>query len=467
MSEKSVPVTRRQFVTLSGSALAAPLLQRDAQGEQAPWNARAVVKKLYLCNNGGEGWPYPDVDTAKSIAEIDAGMATVEDRNRNQVEFLKGDLLRAGDNAAAWVKGLKDVDAILAFNLSTSIESLIPPILDSGIPMLLFSRPYAGHTWSSFAAWPRMSRKADVLATSEYGDLQPYIGIFRTIAHMRKSKVLVVRPAPNRKLMDGFAKQFGTTIEPYTYEQIKAAYDSTDAGKAQQSAQEFIKGALRIVEPKPAEVTDALRFYFAVLDVLRREKANAITIDCLGGFARGQLPAYPCVAWSKLNDQGLYGVCESDLASTITQLLVTSYSGKPGFVSDPVFDTSRNEVTHAHCVASTAMAGIGGPHSPYIIRSHAEDKKGVSMQVLMPVGQTITLARFADPDKFLVSTADVVDNVDNPNACRTKIRTRVSDARKMLEQYSNGLHRVVFYGDYVRPIEAMGRLMGFQVIREL
>ena len=81
----------------------------------------------------------------------------------------------------------------------------------------------------------------------------------------------------------------------------------------------------------------------------------------------------------------MYGVCEADFQSTMTQLLVTSFSGKPGFVSVPTFDTSRNEVIHAHCVAATCLRGLGGERSPYIVRTHMEDEKGVSIQVEMPV----------------------------------------------------------------------------------
>jgi hypothetical protein len=80
---------------------------------------------------------------------------------------------------------------------------------------------------------------------------------------------------------------------------------------------------LRINEPKQEEITDAVRFYLAALDVMQSAKANALTIDCLGGFRRGDLPAYPCFAFSKLNDAGMYGVCESDFASTMTQLPAT------------------------------------------------------------------------------------------------------------------------------------------------
>ncbi len=53
------------------------------------------------------------------------------------------------------------------------------------------------------------------------------------------------------------------------------------------------------------------------------------------------------------------------------------------------------------------------------------------------------------------------------SGCRSKIRTRVSDAEKWLRNYTAGLHRVIFYGDHVKSIERMGRLMGFKVTREI
>ncbi len=174
----------------------------------------------------------------------------------------------------------------------------------------------------------------------------------------------------------------------------------------------------------------------------------------------------PCIACSRFNDQGLYGVCECDLASTMTQMLVTSYTGMPGFVSDPVFDVSRNEVIHAHCVSATKMKGIGGPSAPYVVRNHLETNEGATLQVFLPSGETITVARFTDPAKMLVSTAEVTAAVDSDRACRTQIRTRVSDTEEWIQNYTAGLHRVIFYGDHVRAIERMGRLLGFEPVRE-
>lgn len=234
-----------------------------------------------------------------------------------------------------------------------------------------------------------------------------------------------------------------------------------------------------MVEPSPEEIVNSFRLYLAIEEVMRREQANAIAIDCLGGFGRGELPAYPCVAFSRLNDAGMYGVCECDLDSAMTQLLVTSFSGVPGFVSDPVFDTSRNEVIHAHCVSATRLRGVGGESFPYAVRTHLEDHKGVSMQVLAPDGGAMTVARFAGAGRMLLSGGEALGNVEDERGCRTKIRTRVPDAHKLLAQWAaplntgpampgtrDLLHRVVFYGDHTSGIERLGRLTGFQVFHE-
>ena len=151
----------------------------------------------------------------------------------------------------------------------------------------------------------------------------------------------------------------------------------------------------------------------------------------------------------------------------MTQMLITPFSGRPGFVSDPTFDTSRNEVIHAHCVASTRMLGLGSKPLPYILRTHMEDEKGVSVQVRMPERETVTVADFRGPNTLLVSSGEATVNIDGPRGCRTKIVTKVADARKMVEGYTGGLHRVVFYGDHVPQLQRLARLTGIEIVKEI
>ena len=466
MSNKSLSVSRREF-GLSLGALSAWLpAAAEAGAASMPWAAPAQVKKIYLAVPQPT-WPKPTLDVSQEKAEVEARLAELERKHPGLVNFAGGELVRTPEDAQACVKGLPDVDAVLIIDLTSGTGGMLRVLSEIQQPTLLFARPYSGWSYVDVAAWAQGGKKADLLSTSEYGDLDPYMRIFYTIHHLRRSKVLVVSPGAERsQTAPAFSQYYGTTFGFPSYKEVKAAFEAADAAQATKAAEEFTRGALKVVEPSRKDIQDALRFYLGVVNLLKDQKANAITIDCLGGFRRGDLPAYPCVAWSKLNDAGFYGVCEGDLLSTVTQLLLTSFTGKPGFVTDPVFDTSRNEIIHAHCVSATAMHGLGGPTSPYIIRSHMEDNKGVSMQVLVPVGDTVTVGKFLNPKKFVFSTGEVVGNVDFDRGCRTKFRTRVTDARKLLENFTGGLHRVVVYGDYAASLRQMSRLMGFELVRE-
>jgi hypothetical protein len=464
MSNASFHMTRRQFGLALAAAPAIIPAARSVSGG-APWDSPAIVRKVFV-GVPNPTWPRPDLDLNQEMIEINTKLEELERKYPGQIRLAGGDWIKRVEDVEPWAKSLGDADAALVMDLTSSTGAMMQLIGKVDIPKLLFTRPITGWSFIDGAEWIQKGLKGDMVASSNFEDLVPFFPMLRNIHHLRYSKVLVVSPSGSNSMAAGFAKQFGTAIDFPTYQDIKAAFDRVDAIKAEQEADEMTRGALKVVEPSTEDIRRASRFYFAVLDVLRQAKANAITIDCLGGFRRGDLPAYPCMAWSRLNDSGMYGICEADLQSTMTQLLITGYSFRPGFVSDPTFDTGRNEVIHAHCVAATRMRGIGGPASPYILRSHMEDNKGVSVQVEMPVRETITCAKFADPHTFLVSTGEVTANVDAPRGCRTKMVTRVADARKLVEGWSAGLHRVVFYGDHVEAARRMGRMMGFHVVQE-
>ena len=480
MSDRSLAFTRRQFVMSAAAGAAAPSpAAAAASAGDAPWNSSPVVRKAYLSARR-PGWPRPDMDLAQEVKEIEANLAELEKRYPGRIRFTGGEVLYDRAEVEAWTRSGNGTDAVLAFNMSTGTYPMLDQLVAAGTPVLLFARPYAGHDWCHCSAFTQQGKKADVVASSDYAELDPYIDAFGTLRHLRASKVLVVAPETRQPKSEGYQRQFGTAFAYPAYSEIKAAYEAADPKEAARLAGEFIARAARVVEPSREDIVGSMRLYLGILDLMRREKANAITIDCLGGFGRGDLPAYPCIAFSRLNDAGQYGVCECDLESTMTQLLVTSFSRKPGFVSDPVFDTSRNEVIHAHCVSATAMRGIGEPGAPYWVRTHLEDHKGVSVQVLLDAKGPVTVARFTGPDKLLISTADATGNVDDERGCRTKLRTRVSDARKFLRNYAmvnisgvsptntrDLLHRVVFYGDHTEAVERLGRLAGFQVIHEI
>lgn len=469
-------LSRRRFL-LSSAVPAFPALAHFDPPEAGPWDGPAVIRKVFL--GGRPSWPRPDLDLKSEVASVDAQIAEVAKRYPGKVRFTGGETIMNAQEMDAWLAKPDDSDATLVFPMVTITYPLLKRIVDTNRPVIMFSNPYNGHDWSHGAAFMQKGVRLQLIASSDLTALDPYIPLVRAMHHLKHSRVLLVSPQQTRPKTEPYTQVYGTGFAFPSYLDLKAAYEASDPKLAATMADDFIRQAAKVVEPTREEIVNSLRLHLAIQDVLRREKANAIAIDCLGGFGRKELPAYPCISFSKLNDAGMYGVCENDLESTMTQLLVTSFSGRPGFVSDPVFDTSRNEVIHAHCVSATKLKGVNGEPSPYWVRSHLEDHKGASMQVLAPAGEPVTVAKFADAKRMMISTGEALGNVDNERGCRTKIRTRVKDGEKLLASWGAALtagpgmpgtrdllHRVVFYGDHSKEVSRLGRLLGFQIVEE-
>lgn len=463
----SCELTRRHFtLSLCGLPFSSSLFATD-DFRSMPWNGPATVAKVYLATEHPQ-WPKPTLDIANEVQEIEAKLVEVQRRHAENVRLVGGEILKSEADVKPWLAKTGQVDGLLIIPVAQPTPAFNALVDALPAPAVFFSRPYATHAWSAVGARQKQGARIDVVASSSYGDLDPYMRAFRTIHHIRTSKVLVGVADEDRvaRTTDAFSRSLGTTFKIIKGNEFKAAFDAADARKAQKEADEFTRGALKVVDATKKDIFKGLRFYLALAEMLKQHQANAVTIDCFGSLAANTLPGYPCIAWSKFNDAGLYGVCEADLASTMTQIMVTSYTGMPGFVSDPVFDTSRNEVIHAHCVSATRMKGLNGPAAPYIVRNHLETNEGAVVQVMMPSNETITVARFNTPKQVLISTAEVTGAVDSDRGCRSQIRTRVADAEKWLRNYTAGLHRVIFYGDHVRSVERLGRLLGFELVRE-
>lgn len=462
-------LTRRQFHTLSLGAAAVVSQAR----EEAEWAGPAEVRTVFIAV-AKPSWPNPNFDVERAQRESAARLAEWQARHPGVLRLSGGEVVRTGEQAAAWAQSLdrRSVDGVLAVTLTSGSDGMVLAVAKCGVPVLLWNQPYLGHAWGSMAAWVRAGNPGDVLTSSSADDLDPYARIFYAIRCLRRSRIIVVMPERaregHRAQAAGFSRRYGTTFEYLDYADLKAAYDAVPVAEAEREADRFLREALRVVEPSRDEVVRALRFYLGVRRLLAERRANGITIDCLGGIMRGDLPGYPCVAWSRLDDEGLYGVCQADLNCTMTQLALTPLTGKPGFVFNAVFDAPRNELIQSHCVAPTMMLGIGGPRSPYIVRSHLETAAGVSLQVLLPESGTVTVASFDGPQRLRLATAEVLGNVVSELGCRTQIRTRVRDAERMMQGFEGGLgvHRVSFYGDYRNETRRLARMLALEVVEE-
>ncbi len=221
-----------------------------------------------------------------------------------------------------------------------------------------------------------------------------------------------------------------------------------------------------------AEIYKSCRLALAFEKLLDEENATVITADCYGSMYGPLCKAYafPCIGFTRLNDMGLGGICESDLPSAMTHILFQGLSGKPGFISDPTVDESNSTIILAHCLGSTRMDGPDGSCAAYKIRTIMERQEGAVAQVEMQIGQVVTQGMLVGTDLIPYFTGEIVDtpvSLEDNRGCRTKIAVRVDgDITKLWQNWSHGLHRVTCYGDITKELEHFCRFKEIEMINE-
>jgi hypothetical protein len=343
-------------------------------------------------------------------------------------------------------------------------------VMNSGKPTILIDDLYggSGEFLTAYSEARRRDLKVTGVSSSRFEDVVEAVKCFDCLKKLSSSAILRVGNGFGCT-ENGVQTVFGTKVLQVKYEQLNDAYTSADKAEAKKWADKWINEAEKVVEPSREEIEKSATMYLAMKKLMDENKAQAITINCLGGFYGGKIRAYPCLGFFQLNNDGLVGACESDLKSTITMLVMGNLAGRPGYISDPVIDTSKNQIIYAHCVGMNKVYGPQGKANPYHIRNHSEDRKGAAVRSLMPLGE-ITTSLEIDPDKkeIIIHRAKTVENVEEDKACRTKLAAEpVGDINKLLRYWDTyGWHRVTFYGDLKRPVEHISGLLGFKIIEE-
>jgi hypothetical protein len=295
------------------------------------------------------------------------------------------------------------------------------------------------------------------------------VDIDKGLQQLQQTRILVVGGGWGGDEFRKASKEVtGVEFIPISFEEMAAAYAQADPKHARAYGEQWTNRAQKIIDTRPEDIEKSGAMYVGMKQLLDKHGARGISINCLGGFYGGHLKAYPCLGFCQLNDDGLVGGCEADQMSALTMAIMGVLAGRPGFISDPVIDTSRNVIIYAHCVAMTKPFGRQGEANPYQILTHSEDRQGASMRSLLPAGyMTTTLEINPTNRQVLIHRAKTVGNNPSDMACRTKLEAVVKgDLEKLTEHWSMGWHRVTFYGDLKPQVEQLCQRLELQLVEE-
>jgi len=386
------------------------------------------------------------------------------------IEFLPVTLQNA-EQADKLLQSDTDIDGYLAYIVG--IWTGVPHrIAFSGRPTILVDDLYAGsgEFLIEYSAAKRAGMKVAGVSSSRFEDVVDALKCFECMKKLRSSTILDVTDSQNLWGNPKVIKEvFGTEVKQISSQELNDAYKQADRTQGAQWARRWIQNAEKVIEPSTEEIEKSGTMYIAMKGLLEKYKSPAIAMDCLGLYYGGKLPAYPCLGFFQFNNDGLVGACEGDLPSTMMMMMMTYLVGRPGYISDPVIDTSTNQIIYAHCVAPNKVFGPKGPSNPYHIRSHSEDRKGAAVRSLMPAGETTTNIEFNSERKELIMhQSKTVGNVDEDKACRTKLAAEVKgDIEKLMSEWDRfGWHRVTVFGDHKKAVETISALLGIKVVIE-
>ncbi len=463
------PVGRRQFLMACAACAAQVFCPRSATASPRVESSSSIppVKLRLVFSHqpvDKETWPYMGFDYEARKKELQTQL----ERSCPRIQFLPV-TATSRDDARRILVDDAEVDGYVIYMIGiwTGAGQVIASAMR---PTLFVDDLYAGsgEFLTAYAAAKRKSYRVAGVSSSRFEDVVEGIRAFECMKRLRSAVVLDVTERDPGLRASAIQDAFGTTVRPTSAAEINDAYNKANREEARKCADRWVRGALKVIEPPRQVIDEAGVMYVALRDLLERHGSDAVTVDCLSLFYGNKLPAYPCLGFFQLNNDGKVGACEADLYSTVSMLLMTYLTGRPGYISDPVIDTSKNQIIYAHCVAPTKVFGPDGPANPYQIRSHSEDRQGASIRSLMPLGEmTTTLLVNPQLKEIVFHQGKTVANIDEDKACRTKLAAEVKDVEKLLGEWDRwGWHRVTFYGDLRRPVNTIASLMGFKLVEE-
>ncbi len=408
------------------------------------------------------GWPGTSYDLEKHRQEYEQSFA--ESAGRTGVTLqMESSPLESEEAVSAFVNKItaERPDAVFVHLQHLNTWGWVDTIAKAGFPIIIFApvgTAFTGHVLE-------ISRRpgVHVISSLETKAVEPAFRMIRAKKQFAETRLLVVA---GDKREETVMEHLGTKVRRIprdTYHELFQRMPETD--EARQLAKQVRKGAENVVEPSDEDTVNAARSFMTAKHMLRQEKANALTTDCLGMVSSKSVPTPPCMAASLFQDNGVTYGCEADIFGAMSLMLTSYLLDKPSFMNDPVPETYKNLLIAAHCSCGAKMNGFEQKNEPYVLRSHSESNIGVSMQVLWKVGQPVTLVRFNSPKELILDTGTVAGNVDTPPAggCRTSVEIamdRIEDCRDVL-----GFHQAVMYGNHRREIEAFCQMYGIKVLR--
>ena len=380
------------------------------------------------------------------------------------------------------LKSIQDKDADILFMLLPTMGFSSRHIAEGmgtlDIPVILLPISFDLILWETdLAASFRLKETNALLANSEEHAIE-LIKIVAAPRPLEGQRALIFGkpfsstsvPMPNLN-EDYIYKRTGVQVEHRPIEDLRQLMKAgVDEAAARKEMDRWKGEAAKIDGPTDKVILDCSRIYVLLRSIVEKEGLSGISIDCLS-FTFGpdtSLPT-PCLAFTRLRDEGISATCEADICMMLSSMLLQEISQRPSFVCNvSSVNTQTSTAVLRHCVAPTKIFGANAPQQPYNLLYYHGMEKGVVPEIEYPIGLDVTMGGFSkDLKDFVLWPGRIqpgIYDMDTPsfiNAppgmqkmrryCSNRADVKIKDIHRFLQSIA-GIHHIMVAGSYAKEI---------------
>lgn len=480
--QQPVRVDRRDFIkttTLASMVGALPGASVLAQDAPKPRNSGKTRTVLFVSDSPSSYERL--IESIKAIREYEF-----------RVTPIQASLQQTPQGVARSVRELSPDILVIRPTVRTAlgnIGNIATAMADLDIPIILLPVNLDLIMMDTDVAAAMRTRGANaILANSESHALE-LLKIFAAPRILEGKQALIFgRPFDSTSVpmgnLDGdyVYRRTGCRIRYRPVDDLAPLLEKVDEAAAMKEMERWKRDAARVLEPSDRTILDAARLCVLLRSLVERENLAAISIDCLSFSFSGKPPLpLPCLAFTRLRDEGVTAPCEADVCAMLTSMVLQEISRRPAYqcnVSE--IDFQKSMAILRHCVAPLQLMGRNAPPLPYNLRDYHGLGKGATAEVEFPSGIDVTLglftkdlknfvlwpgrtqARVDDSERLLIENAPP-DAAKVRKYCSNQVTVRLKDIDR-LHQNLAGCHHVMVAGTYERALREEMIRMGVGVI---
>jgi hypothetical protein len=482
---KTVRVGRRNFIkaaTLAGMAGTLPgakLLAADTPIQSKPRNTGKTRKVLFVCDSPSSYEKL--IDSIKAIREYEF-----------QVIPIQTSLQQKPQEVAKSVRELSPDILMIRPSVRTAvgnIGNIAVSMADLDIPIILVPVNLDIIMMDTDLVAAMRTRGANaILANSEAHAIE-LLKIFAVPRILDGKQALIFgRPFDSTSVPmgnlngDSVYKKTGLRIQYRPVDDLIPLLEKVDEAAAMKEMERWKREAAKVLEPSDKAILESARLYVLLRSLVEKEGLTAISIDCLSFSFSGKPPLpLPCLAFTRLRDEGATAPCEADVCALLTSTVLQEISRKPAYQCNVAeVNMQKSLAVLRHCVAPVQLMGRSAPPLAYNLRDYHGMGKGATAEVEFPMGIEVTLGLFSKDLKSFVlwpgKTQPRVNDIEshpilNVPASAAKVRKYCSNQLavklkdiEQLQQRLAGCHHVMIAGTYEKAIREEMMRMGVSII---